>query len=71
MYSVEKMKLIVKDMINNSVKLAQYKLSQHRLQGTKSKLNIFEVAQLMDAIKNADQNKSTQMNSVFYSIHPN
>lgn len=71
MYSVEKMKLIVKDMINNSVKLAQYKLSQHRLQGTKSKLNIFEVAQLMDAIKNADQNKSTQMNSVFYLIHPN
>lgn len=71
MYSVEKMKLIVKDMINNSVKLAQYKLSQHRLQGTKSKLNIFEVAQLMDAIKNADQNKNTQMNSVFYSIHPN
>lgn len=71
MYSVGKMKLIVKDMINNSVKLAQYKLSQHRLQGTKSKLNIFEVAQLMDAIKNADQNKNTQMSSVFYSIHPN
>lgn len=71
MYSVEKMKLIVKDMINNSVKLAQYKLSQHRLQGTKSKLNIFEVAQLMDAIKNADQSKNTQMSSVFYSIHPN
>ena len=71
MYSVVKMKLIVKDMISNSVKLAQYKLSQHRLQGTKSKLNIFEVAQLMDAIKNADHNKNTQMSSVFYSIHPN
>lgn len=58
-------------MINNSVKLAQYKLSQHRLQGTKSKLNIFEVAQLMDAIKIADQMKNVQTSSLFYSIHPN
>ena len=65
------MKLNTRIMINNSVKLAQYKLSQHRLQGTKSKLNIFEVAQLMDAIKNADQTKSAVNNSIFYSIHPN
>lgn len=58
-------------MINNTVKLAQYKLSQHRLQGTKSKLNIFEVAQLMDTIKTAEQIKSSSNNSIFYSIHPN
>jgi hypothetical protein len=58
-------------MINNSVKIAQYKLSQHRLQGTKSKLNVFEVAQLMDAIKTAEQIKNTTNSSIFYSIHPN
>ena len=65
------MKLNTNIMINNSVKLAQYKLSQHRLQGTKSKLNIFEVAQLMDAIKTAEQIKNTTGSSIFYSIHPN
>ena len=40
-------------MVNNSVKLAQFKLAQHRVQGTRSKLNIFEVAQLLDAIRTA------------------
>ncbi len=58
-------------MINNSVKLAQYKLSQHRVQGTKSKLNIFEVAQLMDALKNADQISNVVSRSIFYNIHLN
>lgn len=58
-------------MINNTVKLAQYKLSQHRVQGTKSKLNIFEVAQLMDSIKMAEQIKNVQTNSIFHSIHMN
>jgi hypothetical protein len=58
-------------MINNTVKLAQYKLSQHRVQGTKSKLNIFEVAQLMDSIKMAEQMKNIPSNSIFHSIHMN
>lgn len=58
-------------MINNTVKLAQYKLSQHRVQGTKSKLNIFEVAQLMDSIKSAEQMKNIPSNSIFHSIHMN
>ena len=58
-------------MINNTVKLAQYKLSQHRVQGTKSKLNIFEVAQLMDSIKMAEQMKNIPSNSFFHSIHMN
>jgi hypothetical protein len=65
------MNLKIIDMINNSVKLAQFKLSQHRLQGTKSKLNIFEVAQLMDAIKNTEQMQTMQNNSIFYNIHSN
>lgn len=58
-------------MINNSVKLAQYKLSQHRVQGTKSKLNIFEVAQLMDALKNADQISNVVSRSIFHNIYLN
>lgn len=58
-------------MIKNTVKLAQYKLSQHRVQGTKSKLNIFEVAQLMDSIKMAEQMKNIPSNSIFHSIHMN
>jgi hypothetical protein len=58
-------------MINNTVKLAQYKLSQHRVEGTKSKLNIFEVAQLMDSIKMAEQIKEAPSNSIFHSIHMN
>lgn len=58
-------------MINNSVKIAQYKLSQHRLQGEKSKLNIFEVAQLMDSIKISQQMKNSATSSVFYAVYNN
>ncbi len=58
-------------MINNSVKIAQYKLTQHRLQGEKSKLNIFEVAQLMDSIKISQQIKNSATSSVFYSVYNN
>jgi hypothetical protein len=65
------MNLIAENMINNTVKLAQYKLSQHRVEGTKSKLNIFEVAQLMDSIKMAEQIKEAPSNSIFHSIHMN
>lgn len=58
-------------MVNNSVKLAQFKLAQHRVQGTRSKLNIFEVAQLLDAIRTAEQMKSAPSNSIFHSISMN
>lgn len=58
-------------MINNSVKLAQYKLSQHRVQGSKSKLSIFEVAQLMDAVRNAEQMRNVRSQSIFYAVNPN
>ena len=65
------MKLISFDMINNTVKLAQFKLSQHRLQGKNSKLNVFEVASLLDAIRTAEQMKNVRNQSVFHSILPN
>lgn len=55
-------------MINNTVKLAQYKLAQHRVQGTKSKMNIFEVAHLMDAVRSNQQIKEAQTKTIFHSI---
>ena len=58
-------------MINNTVKAAQYKLSQHRLQGTKSKLNIFEVAHLMDSIRQSEQIQNTKNVSIFHSVSLN
>lgn len=58
-------------MINNTVKLAQYKLAQHRIQGTKSKLNIFEVAQLMDALRTAEQIKQAETRTIFHSVYLN
>jgi len=53
-------------MVNNSVKLAQFKLAQHRVQGTRSKLNIFEVAQLLDAIRTAEQMGEELSGSFFF-----
>jgi hypothetical protein len=58
-------------MINNSMKLAQYKLSEHKVQGVKSTLDIFQVARLMDAIKYGDSVKRPQSSSVFYNISAN
>ena len=65
------MNLNTYDMISNTVKLAQYKLSQHRIQGKNSKLNIFEVASLMDAIKTAEQMKNVQNQNIFHSMSLN
>lgn len=65
------MNSIHKAMINNTVKLAQYKLAQHRVQGTKSKLNIFEVAQLMDSVRTSGQVKDQAAKSIFHSISLN
>ena len=59
------------EMVNNSVKIAEYKLSQHKVQGIKSTLNVFQVAQLMDTIKYGDQVKRPQNSSIFYNISAN
>ncbi|MFN5910165.1 MAG: hypothetical protein ACK45H_02415 [Bacteroidota bacterium] len=58
-------------MVNNTVKVAQYKLAQHRIQGTKSKLNIFEVAQLMDAVRTAEQINKAGTRTIFHSVNLN
>ena len=51
------------------VKTAKFKLSQHRLQGQRSDLSIFQVAQLMDALKQGDDSESQSNTSVFFSMN--
>jgi hypothetical protein len=58
-------------MINNTLKAAHYKLSQHRILGKKSKLNIFEVAQLMDAIRQCQNTQNSTKSSIFHSLSLN
>lgn len=45
------MQPILMNMIENKIKSAKFKLSQHNLQGTKSTLSIFQVASLMDVVR--------------------
>ncbi len=59
------------EMINNSIKIAEYKLTQHKVQGVKSTLDVFQVAQLMDTIKYGDSVKRPQNSSIFYNISAN
>lgn len=59
------------DMINNSIKIAEFKLNQHKSQGVKSTLDIFQVAQLMDTIKYAENIKRPMNTSIFYNISAN
>jgi len=45
------MQPILMNMIENKIKSAKFKLSQHNVQGTNSALSIFQVASLMDLVK--------------------
>ena len=56
-------------MINNRIKQAKYKLSQHRVQGSNSTLSIFEVARLMDTVKNGERMNDNQSSSIFFSLN--
>lgn len=58
-------------MNNNTVKIAKYKLTQHRIKGTESNLNIFEVARLMDAIKFPETFTENKHQQLFNSISLN
>jgi hypothetical protein len=59
------------EMINNSIKIAEYKLNLHKIQGVESTLDVFQVAQLMDTIKYGDSVKRPQNSSIFYNISAN
>ncbi|MEJ6616585.1 MAG: hypothetical protein QNL61_06680 [Crocinitomicaceae bacterium] len=45
------MQPILMNMIENKIKSAKFKLSQHKVQGANSTLSIFQVASLMDLVK--------------------
>ena len=63
------MQLTNLDMINNAVKSAKFKLSQHKLQGQDSNLSIYQVARLMDTIKNGEQVEGHNSNSIYFSLN--
>lgn len=58
-------------MINNIIKRAEYKLSQHRQMGRQSNMSIFEVANLYDTLKKGETMKENahqpQLNSLLFS----
>ncbi len=66
------MNVIAVNMLTNTIKTAEYKLSMHRKMGNKSKLNIFQVAELIDSVikaKEIQNNKTTQ--SIFFGFSVN
>jgi hypothetical protein len=58
-------------MLNQNSKTVELKLEQHRQLGTKSKLDIIEVAQLMDSLKHSHMVKQGQSHSIFFGIPMN
>lgn len=56
------------DMINNIIKRAEYKLSQHRQLGRQSNMSIFEVANLYDTLKKGQSMKESTQPSKFNSF---
>lgn len=55
-------------MINNRIKQAKFKLSQHKVQGVQSTLSIFEVANLMDTLRKGED-AHPQGSSLFFSMN--
>ncbi len=61
-------------MINNVIKRAEIKLSQHKILGKKTNLSVFEVAQLMDTLKKGEMmndSRYQQSPSMFFSYTNN
>ena len=57
------------DIVGNRIKTAKHKLSKHNNLGEKSNLSIFEVAQLMDMIKNGEGMEGHSSNSIYFSLN--
>lgn len=55
------------NMIQNRIKNAQYKLAQHKAQGVKSSLSVFQVAQLMDTVKRGEELEEGNTHSIYFS----
>jgi hypothetical protein len=64
------MTIYLNSLRNKVTRNAALKLSKHRELGTKSNLSVFEVAALMDKLKNA-QTMEDNRNTVFFSAAMN
>lgn len=56
-------------MINNTIKRAKFKLSQHKIQGVNSPLSVFEVAKLMDTLKIGESMADDNTSNIFFSLN--
>jgi hypothetical protein len=63
------MQLTNLNMINNRIKTAKFKLSQHKLQGEKSELSVFEVARLMDTVKWGEEMNKDRSENILFSLN--
>jgi len=57
------------NMINNTIKSAKFKLSQHKVQGETSTLSIFQVAKLMDMIKIGEEQSQKETTNILFSLN--
>lgn len=57
------------NMINNSIKTAKFKLSQHKIQGENTELSIFQVAKLMDRVRAGESKEESSSDSIFFSLN--
>lgn len=55
------------NFLENRIKNAKNKLSQHKTLGIKSSLSIYEVANLMDTVRSGEQLSNDQSSSIFFS----
>jgi len=60
----------IQTLRNKSIQHAQSKLSRHRELGTKTSLNVFEVAELMDTLKFSNLQEEAK-SSVFFALNLN
>ncbi len=58
-------------MINNAVSHAKKQLEAHAQRGSKSTLSIYEVAKLMDVVRQEPQPKKSADESIFFGFSEN
>jgi hypothetical protein len=60
----------IQKLRNKAVRNAEMKISKHREMGIKSPYNVFEIAEMLDTIKNAETG-NTQSETIFFSVNMN
>jgi hypothetical protein len=60
----------IQKLRNKSVRNAEMKLSKHRELGIRSPFDVFEVAEFLDTIKNAESGNNNP-ETIFFSVNMN